>query len=127
MARILVVDDAAYMRLMLSNILKRIRHDVIEAVDGKGAIERYQISRPDLVTMDILMPREDGLCTLESLIKLDETAKIIIISVMRHEGQIIQALEVGAKDFIMKPFNEHVILLAVDRVLGGYTRNEFPS
>ena len=118
MARILVVDDAKFMRMILSNILMKAHHIIIgEAENGKQAIELYREYRPDIVTMDITMPEMGGLEAVKEIKKEFPEAKIIICSAMGQQKKVVEAIEAGAKDFIVKPFDELRVTEAIIRVL----------
>lgn len=118
MARILIVDDAKFMRLTLSNILKKAQHEIVgEAETGLEAINLYRELQPDLVTLDITMPEMSGLEAMREIRKDFPSAKIIMCSAMGQQKMIVEAIEAGAKDFIVKPFDESRVLDAVDRVL----------
>lgn len=118
MARILVVDDAKFMRMTLSNILTKADHDVIgEGENGEEAIRLYRELKPDLVTMDITMPVLSGLDAVKVIKKEDPTAKVIMCSAMGQQKMVVEAIEAGAKDFIVKPFDESRVIDAVSRVL----------
>lgn len=118
MAKILIVDDAKFMRMTLSNILNNGDHQVVgEAENGKEAIEIYKQLKPDLVTMDITMPEVSGLEAMKAIINLDKNARIVMCSAMGQQKAVLEAIEAGAKDFIVKPFDEGRVLEAVNRVL----------
>ncbi|RFU70373.1 response regulator [Peribacillus saganii] len=118
MTRILIVDDAKFMRITLSNILKKADFEVVgEAENGKQAIEFYRDLNPDLVIMDITMPELSGLDAIKQ-IKLEfPQAKVIMCSAMGQQKMVMEAIEAGAKDFIIKPFDENRVHEAVNRVL----------
>lgn len=119
MARILVVDDAKFMRMTLSNILSKGEHEVVgEAENGKEAIQLYEELKPDLVTMDITMPEMNGIEALKEIINNDSGAHVIMCSAMGQQKMVVDAIEIGAKDFIVKPFDEGRVLEAISRVLG---------
>ena len=122
MARVLVVDDALFMRKMLSDILKKEGFEVVgEADNGKDAIEKYKEIKPDLVTMDIVMPRMeevDGIAAVREIVKADPQAKIIMVSAMGQHALVVEAIQAGAKDFIVKPFQPSRVVEAIRRVLG---------
>ena len=119
MARILIVDDAKFMRMTLSNIVKKANHEVVgEAENGIMAVELYQQEKPDLVTLDITMPEKNGIDALKEIKQLYPDAKIIMCSAMGQQKMVVEAIEAGAKDFIVKPFDENRVLEAIDRVLG---------
>ncbi|MBM7701973.1 response regulator [Metabacillus iocasae] len=118
MARILIVDDAKFMRMTLTSILQNANHVVIgEAENGNEAIELYQSLKPDLVTMDITMPEMSGIEAVKHIKKEDPSAKIVMCSAMGQQKMVVEAIEAGAKDFIIKPFDEIRVLDAINRVL----------
>ncbi len=117
MNTVLVVDDAAFMRLNLKNILKENFEVVGEAENGKEAIEKYQDLKPDIVTMDITMPVMDGLEAIKAIKDVDPGAKIVVCSAMGQQKIVIQAIEMGAKDFIVKPFKKDRVLEAVQKLV----------
>ncbi|MGQ9677402.1 MAG: response regulator [Chloroflexota bacterium] len=118
MPRILVVDDAAFMRMRCSRLLTENNYEVIEAEDGLEAIEKYEKFRPDAVLMDITMPKLDGLGALKEIKRLDSNAKIAMVTAMGQQTIVIEALKVGAKDFVVKPFQPDRILAAVKKLVG---------
>jgi len=118
MAKIIVVDDAKFMRLTLTNILTKANHEVIgEGENGKEAIELYRELQPDLVTMDITMPVMSGLDAVKEIKKEFPSAKVIMCSAMGQQKMVVEAIEAGAKDFIVKPFDESRVIDAINRVL----------
>jgi len=118
LAKIMVVDDAAFLRAMLKDILVKGGHEVIvEAKDGLEAVEKYRALRPDLVTMDITMPVMEGVEAVKEIRKLDPRANIVMCSAMGQKDLIIQAIQSGAKDFIVKPFQSNRVLEAVNRAM----------
>lgn len=118
MARILVCDDAMFMRQNLIRILKGACHDVVaEAENGIDCIEKYQMCHPDLVLMDITMPDMNGLDATKKIIELDKNAKIVMVSAMGQMNMVIGAVEAGAKDFVLKPFDEEVLLACIKKNL----------
>ncbi|MCX5708949.1 MAG: response regulator [Candidatus Omnitrophica bacterium] len=123
MAKVLVVDDALFMRRMLSDILKKEGIEICgEAENGKDAIQKYQQLKPDLVTMDIVMPKIeeiDGIGAVKEIIKVDPQAKIIMVSAMGQHSLVVEAIQAGAKDFVTKPFQPSRVIEAVKRALGG--------
>lgn len=117
--RILIVDDAAFMRMMLKDILTKNGFTVVgEAENGQVAVEKYQEVKPDLVTMDITMPEMDGITALREVRRIDPTAKVIMCSAMGQQSMVIDAIQAGAKDFIVKPFQPERVLEAVTKALG---------
>lgn len=119
MARVLVVDDAAFMRMMLTNMLTKGGHEVVgQAENGKQALEMYSSLLPDLVTLDITMPEMDGLEALKLIMEKDPNAKIVMCSAMGQQAMVLDAVKSGAKDFIVKPFEDSKILETVAKVVG---------
>lgn len=118
MARILIVDDAKFMRITLTNILKKANHEIVgEAENGREAVRLYRELRPDLVTMDITMPEMSGLDAVKEIKRDYKDAKIIMCSAMGQQKMVVDAIEAGAKDFIVKPFDESQVVDSVARVL----------
>ncbi|MCQ6276295.1 response regulator [Bacillus sp. V3B] len=117
MARILIVDDAKFMRMTLSNILNKVGHEVIgEGENGKEAIRLYRELQPDLVTLDITMPEMSGLEAVREIKKEFPSAKVIMCSAMGQQKMVVEAIEAGAKDFIVKPFDEARVVDAINRI-----------
>lgn len=117
--RVLVCDDAIFMRTMISDILSGAGYEVVgEAESGIQAIERYKELRPDLVTMDIVMPDMGGIEAVREIVKADPEAKILMCSAMGQQALVVEAIQAGAKDFVVKPFQPSRVLEAVQRVLG---------
>lgn len=117
--RILIVDDAAFMRMMIKDILTKNGYEVVaEAGNGQEAVELYNEHRPDLVTMDITMPEMDGINSLKAIREIDPEAKVIMCSAMGQQAMVIDAIQAGAKDFIVKPFQAERVLEAVKKTLG---------
>jgi two-component system, chemotaxis family, chemotaxis protein CheY len=118
MARILIVDDAKFMRLTLTGILKKAEHEIVgEAENGREAIDLYRELKPELVTMDITMPEMSGLEAMKEIKQEFPDAKVVMCSAMGQQKMVVEAIEAGAKDFIVKPFDEGRVLDAVNRVL----------
>ena len=121
MARILIVDDAKLMRVKLATLLERADHEIVgKAENGLEAIELYKKTQPDLVTMDITMPVMNGIEAIQTIMEFDRQAKIIVCSAMGQQKVVVEAIELGAKDFIVKPFNENNVLETVNQVLGSH-------
>ena len=117
--RILIVDDAAFMRMMIRDILTKNGFEVVgEAQDGAQAIEKFKELRPDLITMDITMPEMDGIAALKEIKKADPNAKVIMCSAMGQQAMVIDAIQAGAKDFIVKPFQSDRVIEAINKTLG---------
>ncbi|MCK4257527.1 MAG: response regulator [Halanaerobiales bacterium] len=116
--RVLIVDDAAFMRMMIKNILTEAGYEIVaEAENGKQAVEKYNEYKPDLTTMDITMPEMDGISAVREIMGSDGSAKIIMCSAMGQQAMVIEAIQAGAKDFIVKPFKADRVLEAVNKVL----------
>ncbi|WP_416198029.1 MAG: DNA-binding transcriptional response regulator, NtrC family, contains REC, AAA-type ATPase, and a Fis-type DNA-binding domains [Sporanaerobacter sp.] len=116
---ILIVDDASFMRMMIKDILTKNGFDVVgEAENGARAIEKYKELKPDLVIMDITMPEVDGIQAVKEIKKIDSSAKIVMCSAMGQQAMVIEAIQAGAKDFIVKPFQADRVIEAVRKVLG---------
>lgn len=119
MAKVLIVDDAAFMRMMIKDILTKNGYEIAaEAENGQKAIEKYQETSPDLVLMDITMPEMDGIQSLKKIREVDQNAKVIMCSAMGQQAMVIEAIQSGAKDFIVKPFQAERVLEAVKKVVG---------
>ncbi|MGN8770939.1 response regulator [Paenibacillus barengoltzii] len=117
--RILIVDDAAFMRMMIRDILTKNGFEVVgEAQDGAQAVEKFKELHPDLITMDITMPEMDGIAALKEIKKLDPNAKVIMCSAMGQQAMVIDAIQAGAKDFIVKPFQSDRVIEAINKTLG---------
>lgn len=117
-SKVLVVDDAAFMRLMLKNILIKDGLDVVEAQNGVEAVDKYKELKPDLVTLDITMPEKDGIAALREIKQYDNNAKVLMCSAMGQQALIIESIQNGAKDFIVKPFDEQRVLNSIHKIIG---------
>ncbi|WP_178022954.1 response regulator [uncultured Paenibacillus sp.] len=118
MARVMVVDDAAFMRMVLKQMLQEDGHEVVaEAKDGLEAVRYYDTWTPDLVTMDITMPEMDGISAVQAIKGMDPAAKIIMCSAMGQQKMVVQAIQAGALDFVVKPFQKERVTEAVQKVL----------
>jgi two-component system chemotaxis response regulator CheY len=116
---ILICDDAAFMRMMIKDILTKNGYNVVgEAENGKKAVEAYGECNPDLVLMDITMPEMDGIQALKEIRAKDPSASVIMCSAMGQQAMVIEAIQSGAKDFIVKPFQAERVLEAVKKVIG---------
>ena len=118
MAKILVTDDAAFMRMMLKDILTKAGNEVCEAENGEVMLMKYEEFKPDLVTLDITMPVMDGLQAIKALRAKHADAKVIMCSAMGQQAMVVEAIQNGAKDFIVKPFVADRVLEAVKKVSG---------
>lgn len=116
---ILIVDDAAFMRMMIKDVLTKNGFEVLgEAENGAKAIEKYKELQPNLTIMDITMPEVDGIQAVKEIKKMDPNAKIIMCSAMGQQAMVIEAIQAGAKDFIVKPFQADRVIEAVKKVIG---------
>ncbi len=116
---ILICDDAAFMRMMIKDILTKNGYNIAgEAENGAKAVEKYVETKPDLVLMDITMPEMDGIQALKKIKEEDANACVIMCSAMGQQAMVIEAIQSGAKDFIVKPFQAERVLEAVKKVVG---------
>ena len=116
---ILVVDDAAFMRMMIKDILSKNGYEVAgEADNGAKAVEKYKELTPDLVLMDITMPEMNGIDAVKNIKAMDPGAKIVMCSAMGQQAMVIESIQAGARDFIVKPFQADRVLEAVRKVVG---------
>ncbi|MCC7354169.1 MAG: response regulator [Anaerolineae bacterium] len=118
MAKILIVDDAQFMRLRCARLLSEQGYEVAEAQNGREAVEVYQQAHPDAVLMDITMPEMDGLAALRQIKQLDPNARVAMLTALGQQGIVLEAVKAGARDFIVKPFEAERVLSAVKRILG---------
>ena len=115
---VLIVDDAAFMRMMIKDVLTKNDYEVLgEAENGKVAIEKYKELSPDLVIMDITMPEVNGIEAVKSIKENDPEARIVMCSAMGQQAMVIEAIQAGAKDFIVKPFQADRVIEAVKKAL----------
>jgi len=118
--RIMLVDDTKFMRMMLANILKPKGYEIVaEAEDGLQAIEKYNQLKPDLVTMDIVMPHMEGIEAARNIVASDSNAKIIMVTAVGQESKVKEAIEAGARGYIVKPFQAPNVIEEVEKVLSG--------
>jgi two-component system chemotaxis response regulator CheY len=119
MARVLVVDEATFMRKLVSDALSGGGHEIVgEAANGSEAVQRFQELRPDVMTLDITMPEKDGLAALREIIAVDPGAKVIMCSALGQESKVLESIKLGAKDFVVKPFQADRVLSAIEKALG---------
>ena len=117
--RVLIVDDAVVMRMMIKGILSKNGYEVVgEAQNGVEAVEKYKTLVPDLVTMDMVMPEMDGITAVKEIVAGHPDARIIMCTSMGQQALVVEAIQAGAKDFVVKPFQPSRVLEAVQRVLG---------
>ena len=113
-ARILIVDDAQFMRMMLRNLLTPAGYEVVgEAENGLQAVERYRSLKPDVVIMDMIMPEMGGIDAVREILRGDPAAKVLMCSAMGQQALVVEAIQAGARDFIVKPFQAAGVLEAV--------------
>ena len=119
MPSVLIADDAAFMRMMIKNILTEAGYEVAgEAENGAVAVAKYKELKPDLTTMDITMPEMDGLQALKEIRSADPAARVVMCSAMGQQSMVIESIQAGAKDFIVKPFQPDRVLEAIQKALG---------
>ena len=117
--KVLVVDDAAFMRMMLKDILTKNGFEIVgEAENGAVGVAAFQKLKPDIVTMDITMPEMNGIDAVKAIKTLDAAAKIVMVSAMGQQSMVIEAIQAGASDFIVKPFQPERVIDALTKVLG---------
>lgn len=115
--RVLIVDDAAFMRFMIKGILTGLGHEIVgEAGDGEEACRKYDELKPDLVTMDLIMPRKGGLDALRDIRAKDPKARVVVISAVEQRQSLMDALKLGATDYLVKPFDKDRVVEALGRV-----------
>jgi len=118
--RVLIVDDAPFMRDMIKDIFSSDEYEIVgEAIHGVEAVDKYKELKPDLVTMDIVMPFKSGIEATKEILAHDPNATIIMCSALGQESLVMEAIDAGAKDFIVKPFKADDVLGVVNKVLGG--------
>jgi two-component system chemotaxis response regulator CheY len=117
--RVMVVDDAAFMRMMIKDILTKNGYEIVgEAENGLKAVERYKELQPDLVIMDITMPEMDGIQAVKEIKKINPDAKIMMCSAMGQQAMVIESIQAGARDFVVKPFQSDRVIEAVQKIIG---------
>ncbi|HSG74399.1 MAG TPA: response regulator [Nitrosopumilaceae archaeon] len=118
-SRILVVDDASFMRSVLKDIIKSngLASEIFEAGDGIEGVKAFQKIKPDLVTMDVNMPRADGIQALRAILKIDPTAKVIMITSVEEKHIVQDAIKLGARDYVVKPFDRSNVPLVINKVI----------
>lgn len=118
MPKIMIVDDAAFMRMMCARLLKEHGYEVVEACNGLQAVQVYKDVRPDAVLMDITMPDMDGLQALKAIREMDPSARVAMVTAMGQQAMVLEAIKNGAKDFVLKPFEPQRVLAAVKKLVG---------
>ncbi|HPH96736.1 MAG TPA: response regulator [Anaerolineaceae bacterium] len=117
MAKILIVDDAEFLRMRISKMLTAEGYEIVEADNGAKAVELYNQVHPDVVMMDITMPEMDGLTALKHIKALDPKAKVIMLTALGQESVVLEAIKSGARDFVVKPFERERVLGAISKLL----------
>ncbi len=118
MPSVLIADDAAFMRMMIKNILSDAGYEIVgEAENGRVAVSRHRELKPDLTTMDITMPEMDGIAALREIRAADPEARVVMCSAMGQQSMVIESIQAGARDFIVKPFQPERVLEAVQKAL----------
>ena len=117
MATILIADDAAFMRMRCGKMLQTHGHTIIEAENGREALEKYQAEKPDAVLLDITMPEMDGITALKEIKKVNPDARVAMVTAIGQQQVVMEALAAGAKDFVVKPFQPERVLAAVEKLL----------
>ena len=117
MAKVMVVDDAAFMRMRACKVLQENGHETVQAENGLEAVKLYAEHRPDAVLMDITMPEMDGLAALKEIRKMDPNARVAMVTAMGQQAIVMEALKAGAKDFVLKPFQPDRVLNALQKLL----------
>ena len=118
MATILIADDAAFMRMRCGRMLMQHGYQVLEAENGREAVDKYVQQRPDAVLLDITMPEMDGLAALKEIKRVDPTAKEAMVTAVGQQQVVMEAIQSGARDFVVKPFQPERVLAAVQKLLG---------
>ena len=116
MAKILVVDDAEFLRVRLTKMLSTNGHEVIEAENGAKAVASYKELHPDVVLMDVTMPEMDGLTALKEIVGFDSKARVIMLTALGQESVVLEAIKSGARDFIVKPFEHDRVMNAISKL-----------
>jgi len=118
-SRILIIDDASFMRTVLKDIIKSngLASEIFEAGDGIEGVKKFLKIKPDLVTMDVNMPKADGIQALRAILKIDPTAKVIMISSVEEKHIVQDAIKLGARDYVVKPFDRSNVPLVINKVI----------
>lgn len=118
MPKVMIVDDAQFMRVRVTKLLAEHGYEVVEAEDGEQAVEMYRSANPDAVLLDITMPQKDGLEALAEIRGIDPEAKVIMLTALGQQSMVMRAVQGGAKDFVVKPFDPDRVMKALRKVLG---------
>jgi two-component system, chemotaxis family, chemotaxis protein CheY len=117
MPKILVVDDAEFLRVRITKMLTGEGHTVVEAENGAKAVAAYKAEKPDMVLMDITMPEMDGLSALKEIRAFDANAKVVMLTALGQESIVLEAIKAGAKDFVVKPFERERVIGAINKLV----------
>jgi two-component system chemotaxis response regulator CheY len=117
MAKILIVDDAEFLRVRLNKILDAEGYEVFQAENGCKAVAAYKEQHPDIVLMDVTMPEMDGLAALKEIVSFDSQAKVVMLTALGQESVVLEAVKSGARDFIVKPFEQDRVMKAISKLL----------
>lgn len=118
MVKVMIVDDAAFMRMVIKDILIKNGHEVVaEAVDGADAVEKYPEVKPELVFLDIVMPNMEGIDALKEIMKMEPEAKVVMCSSIGQQSVVTEAIKLGAQDFIVKPFDAEKVLEVINKIV----------
>jgi len=117
MSKILIVDDAEFLRVRISRLLSTNGYEILEAQNGLQAVEIYKWSQPDVVLMDVTMPEMDGLTALKEIRRFDPQARVIMVTALGQESVVLDAIRSGARDFVVKPFDFDRVIAALNKVL----------
>ena len=117
MTRVMTIDDGAFARMQCANILTEKGYEVIEASSGLEGLQQYVETKPDAVLLDIVMPHMDGLETLKKLMEIDPAAKVIMVTAVGQRAEVVEAIQWGAKDYVLKPFDAKRLEVALNRVM----------
>lgn len=117
--KVLIVDDASFMRTVLKDIVKKngLATEILEAGDGVEGVRAFQQHRPDLVTMDVNMPRADGIQALRAIMKINPNAKVVMVTSVEQKEIVQDAMRLGARDYVVKPFDRSAVPLVLNKVL----------
>jgi two-component system chemotaxis response regulator CheY len=118
MAKVLLVDDAAFMRMRCAKVLNKLGHTVVEAENGLQALEVFDREKPELVLLDITMPEMDGIEALKAIKQRSPASKVAMVSAMGQQDMVLEAIKSGAADFVLKPFDEERLVSAIGKLLG---------
>lgn len=120
MAKVLIVDDAAFMRLMLKKIVVTSGHEVVgEAANGNDAVQLFRELEPDLTTLDITMPDKDGIEVLREILQINPDARVVMCSALGQQAKVVESMKLGARDFVVKPFENETVRTAIENALVG--------